>query len=332
MKGWLCPDPRGVDALEWHDELPQRAPAAGEILVSIEAACLNFPDLLVLQGRYQYRPDPPFVPGAEFAGTVQAVGAGVQDLQPGDRVAVTGACDGFASHAVVAAHRAVVLDPGMDPVDASTFVLAYGTAHHALADRGRLQPGETVLILGAAGGVGLAALQVAQAMGARVLAAAGGAERCARLAGLGVEGTIDYRRDDAPAHLRAELRRLTGGRGVDVVVDLVGGALSEPAFRSLAWRGRHLVVGFAAGDIPALKLNLPLLKGAELTGVFWGAFTEHEPRAARATLRTLQDWYRDGRLRPIIDSRWPLRQLPQALARLQGRQAFGKVVLLPAPA
>ena len=331
MRGWRCAEPRGIASLQWHDDLPLRAPAAGEIRVRIEAASLNFPDLLVLQGRYQYRPEPPFVPGAEFAGTVEALGTGVHGLRPGDLVAVTGPCDGFASHAVVAAQRAVRFDRDVDPVHASAFVLTYGTACHALADRGRLQPGKTVLVLGAAGGVGLAALQVALALGARVIAAAGGAERCARLAALGAHATIDYRCDNPAAHLRAELRRLTDGRGIDVVLDPLGGALAEPAFRSLAWRGRHLVVGFAAGDIPALKLNLPLLKGAELTGVFWGAFTEHEPQAAQATLDRLQAWYREGRVRPVIDSRWPLRRLPEALARLQDRQAFGKLVVLPDP-
>ena len=323
MHAWLCETLEGPGALRWR-ELPTPEPAAGEVLVAIRAASLNFPDLLIVQGRYQARPALPFVPGAEFAGTVQAVGPGVTHLRPGMAVAAIGTHGGFATHACVDATRVLPLPEGFPLEHGAAFAFTYGTSHHALIDRGALQPGETVLVLGAAGGVGTAALQIAKAAGARVIAAASTAEKCALCRELGADATIDYGTED----LRAALKAATGGRGPDLVYDPVGGALAEAALRSIAWRGRYLVVGFAAGDIPALPWNLPLLKGASIVGVFWGEFVRREPQASAAALGQLARWHAQGLVRPVIDQRLPMAQLPQACARMAARQALGKLLLL----
>lgn len=326
MQAWLCERPEGIDALRW-TTLPDRLPQAGEVLVDIAAASLNYPDLLIVHGQYQHKPTPPFVPGAEFAGVVRAVGEGVSTLQPGQPVACLSGTGGFATQAVVRAEQCIPLPEGFALEDAAAFVMTYATAHHALLDRGALRAAETVLVLGAAGGVGTAAIQIAKAAGARVIAAAGSAERCALAQRLGADATLDYGVHTPEGTLREELRRLTDGRGPDVVFDPIGGAWAEPVFRSIAWRGRYLVIGFAGGPIPRLPLNLPLLKGASIVGVFWGEFARREPQANAAMLRTLAQGYLQGQYRPVIDTVLPMTELPQALRRLQQRQVQGKLVL-----
>ena len=323
MHAWLCETLDGVDALQWR-ELPTPEPKAGEVRIAIEAASLNFPDLLIVQGKYQFKPPLPFVPGSEFAGRIDAVGAGVEHLKVGDPVAAIAGTGGFGSHAIVDAGRVLPLPPGFDIADGAAFAFTYGTSHHALIDRGQLKAGETVLVLGAAGGVGTAALQIAKAAGARVIAGASTPEKCALCAELGADATVDYGREN----LRDALKALTGGRGPDIVYDPVGGDLAEPAFRSIAWRGRYLVVGFAGGGIPALPLNLALLKGASVVGVFWGDFVRREPAASAAGLAQLAQWYAQGKVKPVIDQRLPMSELRAAYARMGSRQVRGKLLLV----
>lgn len=322
MKAWLCENPVGPEALAWKD-LPTPEPAAGQVRVAIKAASLNFPDLLIVQNKYQMKPPLPFVPGSEFAGLVDAVGAGVVHLKPGDPVAAFAGTGGFATHACVDAQKVLPLPPGFALDDAAAFVLTYGTTHHALLDRAALQPGETVLVLGAAGGVGTAAIQIAKAVGARVIAAASSDAKCALCREIGADETINY----TSGNLREAIKALTAGRGPDVVYDPVGGDLAEPVFRSIAWRGRYLVVGFAQGGIPALPLNLALLKGASIVGVFWGEFARREPKANAQALMQLAQWYAQGKVKPVIDQRLPMTALLQAYERMGTRQVRGKLVL-----
>jgi NADPH2:quinone reductase len=322
MHAWLCENPVGVEALVWK-ELPTPEPQAGEVRVAIRAASLNFPDLLIVQNKYQMKPPLPFVPGSEYAGIVDAVGAGVTQLKVGDAVAAFGGTGGFATHAVVNAALVLPLPPGFALDDASAFVLTYATTHHALLDRAALKAGETVLVLGAAGGVGTAAIQIAKAVGARVIAAASSDAKCALCLRLGADATINY----GSANLREEIKRLTDGKGPDVVYDPVGGDLAEPVFRSIAWRGRYLVVGFAQGGIPALPWNLALLKGASIVGVFWGDFARREPQANAKALAELAQWYAQGRIKPVIDQRLPMDQLPKAFEIMGSRRVHGKLVM-----
>jgi NADPH2:quinone reductase len=323
MHAWLCDNPVGVDALRW-TELPTPQPAAGQVLVAIQAASLNFPDLLIVQNKYQIKPPLPFVPGAEYAGMVQAVGEGVTHLSVGDSVACLSGTGGFGTHTLAPAALCMPLPPGFSAVDGAAFIMTYATSHHALMDRAQLQAGETVLVLGAAGGVGTAAIQIAKAAGARVIAAASSDEKCALCSRLGADASINYSRQN----LRDELKTLTGGKGPDVVYDPVGGDYTEQAFRAIAWRGRYLVVGFAAGPIPALPLNLPLLKGASLVGVFWGDFAKREPAANTAMMRELAGWYAQGRIKPVIDQTMPMAELKAAFAHMGSRGVMGKLVLV----
>jgi NADPH2:quinone reductase len=323
MHAWLCENPIGPEALTWK-ELPDPQPQAGEVRIAIRAASLNFPDLLVVQNKYQIKPPLPFVPGSEYAGIVDAVGEGVTHLKIGDPVAAFAGTGGFGTHACVRATNVLPLPPGFALDDAAAFVLTYGTTHHALLDRAALKAGETVLILGAAGGVGTAAIQIAKAVGARVIAAASSDEKCALCRELGADATINY----SNANLRDEIKTLTNGKGPDVVYDPVGGDLAEPVFRSIAWRGRYVVIGFAQGGIPALPLNLPLLKGASIVGVFWGEFARREPQANARALGELAQWYAQGKVKPVIDSRLPMTELMQAYARMGSRQVRGKLVLV----
>ena len=323
MHAWLCDNPVGVDALNW-TELPTPQPAAGQVLVAIQAASLNFPDLLIVQNKYQIKPPPPFVPGAEYAGLVQAVGEGVTHLSVGDRAACLSGTGGFGTHTLAPAALCMPLPPGFSAVDGAAFIMTYATSHHALMDRAQLQAGETVLVLGAAGGVGTAAIQIAKAAGARVIAAASSDEKCALCTRLGADASINYSRQN----LRDELKTLTGGKGPDVVYDPVGGDYTEQAFRAIAWRGRYLVVGFAAGPIPALPLNLPLLKGASIVGVFWGDFAKREPAANAAMMRELAGWYAQGKIKPVIDRTMPMAELKAAYAHMGSRGVMGKLVLV----
>jgi len=323
MHAWLCSNPTGVEALEWK-ELPTPQPGPGQVRVAIKAASLNFPDLLIVQNKYQIKPPLPFVPGSEYAGVVEALGEGVTNLQVGQHVACLSGTGGFGTHTLAPAALCLPLPAGFPNTDAAAFIMTYATSHHALIDRGQLKPGETVLVLGAAGGVGTAAIQIAKAAGARVIAAASSDDKCALCRQIGADATINYSREN----LRDALKALTEGKGPDVVYDPVGGDLAEPALRSIAWRGRYLVVGFAAGPIPALPLNLPLLKGAALVGVFWGDFAKREPKANAAMMMTLAQWYAQGKIKPVIDSTLPLAELKAAYARMGARDVKGKLVLV----
>jgi len=325
MHAWFCDTLDGVEALSWR-EAPTPEPGPGEVRVAVEAASLNFPDLLIVHGKYQVKPALPFVPGAEFAGRIEAVGAGVAHLAPGQAVAAIAGTGGFGTHALVPAAQVMPLPPGFQMAHAAAFAFTYGTSHHALVDRAQLKAGETVLVLGAAGGVGTAALQIAKAMGAKVIAAASSDEKCALCTRLGADATLNYRTQD----VREALKSLTQGRGPDVVFDPVGDALAEPVFRSIAWRGRYLVVGFAGGAIPALPWNLALLKGASVVGVFWGDFIRREPKAFAAALGQLAQWYAQGRIQPVIDAQLPMADIRQAYARMASRGVMGKLVLVNA--
>jgi NADPH2:quinone reductase len=323
MHAWLCENPTGVDALTWK-ELPTPSPAAGQVLLKIEAASLNFPDLLIVQNKYQMKPELPFVPGSEYAGTIEAVGEGVTHLKVGQSVACLSGTGGFGTHTLAPAKLCMPLPPGFPAVDAAAFIMTYATSHHALVDRAALKAGETVLVLGAAGGVGTAAIQIAKAMGAKVIAAASTDEKCALCKTLGADVTINY----STENLRDALKMLTEGKGPDVIYDPVGGEFAEPAFRSIAWRGRYLVVGFAGGPIPALPLNLPLLKGASLVGVFWGDYARREPQANAAMMAELAQWYGQGKIKPVIDSTMPMADLKAAYAHMGSRGVKGKLVMV----
>ncbi|MCY7304556.1 MAG: NADPH:quinone oxidoreductase family protein [Rhodoferax sp.] len=323
MHAWLCENPIGVDELRWA-ELPTPTPAAGEVLVEIKAASLNFPDLLIVQNKYQMKPPLPFVPGSEYAGVVRSIGPGVSNLVPGQAVACLSGTGGFATHVIASAKLCMPLPDGFSFVDAAAFIMIYATSHHALVDRAQLKAGETVLVLGAAGGVGTAAIQIAKTVGARVIAAASTDEKCALCKLQGADATINY----ASENLREAIKRLTDGNGPDVVYDPVGGDYAEPAFRAIGWRGRYLVVGFAAGPIPALPLNLALLKGASVVGVFWGDFARREPQANAAAMAQLAIWYTSGKIKPVIDCTMPMAELKAAYARMGSREVKGKLVMV----
>ena len=323
MHAWLCENPVGVDALTWK-EIPTPAPQAGQVLIRIEAASLNFPDLLIVQNKYQMKPDLPFVPGSEYAGVIEAVGEGVTHLKVGQSVACLSGTGGFGTHTLAPAKLCMPLPAGFPAVDAAASIMIYATSHHALMDRAALKAGETVFILGAAGGVGTAAIQIAKAAGARVIAAASNDEKCALCKSLGADETINY----TTQNMREVLKTLTEGKGPDVIYDPVGGDFAEPAFRSIAWRGRYLVVGFAAGPIPALPFNLALLKGASIVGVFWGDFARREPQANAAMMAELAQWYAQGKIKPAIDRTMPMNELKAAYAHMGSRGVMGKLVMV----
>jgi NADPH2:quinone reductase len=323
MKAVLCKQYGPPQSLTF-EELPSPRPGPGEVVVSMRAASVNFPDVLIIQNRYQFKPPLPFSPGSELAGVVKAVGPGAGRWQRGDRVMAFTTYGAFAEEVKTEAGRLLPLPEGMDFVTGAAFLLTYGTSDHALRDRGRLKAGETLLVLGAAGGVGLAAIEIGKALGARVIACASSEEKLAVCRSHGADAGINYAAED----LRARINALTDGRGVDVVYDPVGGAYSEPAFRSLAWRGRLLVVGFAAGEIPKLPLNLALLKGAAAVGVFWGDFAKREPQAFAESVLQLGDWFRAGKLKPHVSQTLPLQDAAEALKLMAGRQVKGKLVLI----
>lgn len=323
MHAWLCENPVGVDALTWK-ELPTPTPGAGEVLIEIKAASLNFPDILIVQNKYQMKPPLPFVPGSEYAGVVAAVGEDVKHLKVGQHVACLSGTGGFGTHTVAPAALCMPLPDGFPFIDAAAFIMIYATSHHALIDRAQLKAGETVLILGAAGGVGTSAIQIAKACGARVIAAASSDEKCALCTSIGADATINY----TTQNLRDAVKSLTDGKGPDVIYDPVGGDLAEPAFRSIAWRGRYLVVGFAAGAIPALPFNLALLKGASIVGVFWGEFAKREPKSNTAMMMELAQWYGQGKIKPVIDRTMPMAELKAAFAHMGSRAVKGKLVMV----
>ena len=316
-KAWGLPDTLVVE------DLPAQAPGPGQIAIDVQSAGVNFPDVLIVQNKYQFKPTPPFVPGSEYAGVVAAVGEGVTHLKPGQDVACLSGTGGFGTHTIAPAALCMPLPPGMSHVDAAAFIMTYATSHHALLDRGQLKAGETLLVLGAAGGVGTAAIQIGKIAGARVIAAASTDEKCELCKAQGADATINYSREN----LRDAIKAATDGKGPDVIYDPVGGDFAEPAFRSIAWRGRYLVVGFAAGPIPALPFNLPLLKGASIVGVFWGDFSRREPKANRAMLAELAGWYLEGRIKPVIDRTMPMAELKAAYAHMGSRGVKGKLVM-----
>jgi NADPH:quinone reductase len=305
------------------EEVDDPTPAAGQVVVDVHACAVNFPDVLMIQNLYQFKPGLPFSPGAEVAGIVSAVGEGADGFAVGDRVFASTGWGGLAEKVAVSVGSVFSLPDGIDFAPASGFLYAYGTSYHALHDRGRLQPGETLLVLGAAGGVGLAAVELGALMGANVIAAASSEEKLAVCRTSGAAMTINYAEED----LKTRVRELTGGVGADVVYDPVGGPYSEPALRSTAWDGRFLVIGFANGDIPKLPLNLPLLKGCAVVGVFWGAFAGREPQRSRANLDQLVVWWNEGKLHPHVSSTYPLERAAEAIRELADRRATGKVVV-----
>jgi NADPH2:quinone reductase len=307
------------------EQIPAPVPGPGQVLIDVQAASINFPDALMVQGLYQIKPPLPFVPGAELAGTVAAVGANVERLRPGDRVIAMTGTGAFAEQCLADAARTMPLTPDMDFALGAAFTLTYGTSIHALQTIGRLQAGESLLVLGAGGGVGIAAVQIAKALGARVIAAASSAEKLAMARTAGADETIDYTQPE----WRRQVEALTGGAGVDVVYDAVGGSYSEPALRATAWRGRYLIIGFAAGEIPKLALNLALLKERALLGVFWGEAMRRDPAQLVADMRQLSAWFAAGKVRPPVTERVPLQGAADAIARLAGRKAIGKLVVLP---
>jgi NADPH2:quinone reductase len=307
------------------EDLPSPRPGAGEVVVEVKAAGVNFPDTLIIQDKYQIKPPLPFSPGGELAGVVTAVGEGVARFRAGDAVIGFTGWGAFAQEAVLDASRLVPMPEGMPFEVAGSFLMTYGTCYHALVDRAQLKAGETVLVLGAAGGIGLAAVEIAAAMGANVIAAASSDAKLQTCREHGAAATINYETQD----LREQLKELTGGAGVDVVCDPVGGRFTEPALRSMGWRGRYLVVGFTGGEIPRVALNLPLLKGCAIVGVFWGDFLRREPERGAHDLAALAALYKEGRIRPLVSARHPLDHAGVALRALMERQVRGKMVIVP---
>jgi len=304
-------------------EAPSPAPGPGEVSVRLRAAGVNYADIVLVRGQYQEKPPFPFSPGLEGAGEILALGEGVTGLAPGDRVMVVPGVGAFAEEVVTPASEVLPIPDGMDFITAAAFPVAYGTSHLALTVRGALQAGETLLVLGAGGGVGLTAVECGKALGATAIAAASSAEKLALAQAHGADHAINYADED----LRAAVRQLTGGRGVDVVYDPVGGELSKAALRSLAWSGRLLVIGFAAGEVPQIAANYLLVKNISAVGVYWGAYKKQEPETYRATFAALADWCAEGRLKPHVSQVFPLAQVPAALGMLESRRATGSIVI-----
>jgi NADPH2:quinone reductase len=324
MKAVLCSRFGGPDDLEIRD-IPPPVAGAGEAVVAVRAAALNFFDTLLIAGKYQLKPPFPFSPASEFAGVVDSVGSGVTALAPGDRVVGSMGSGAARERVAVKVERLVLLPDGLDFDRAAGLTVTYGTTVHALKDRAQLKPGETLAVLGAAGGTGLAAIELGKLMGARVIACASSADKLAFARRHGADETVNYGEED----LKEALRRVTDGRGVDVIYDPVGGAYAEAAIRSIAWGGRFLVIGFAAGEIPKLPLNLVLLKGCDVRGVFWGQFTERHPEKHRANVAELVQWCADGKLSAHVHAVYPLEKTAEALKVLADRKAMGKILLRP---
>ena len=318
-KAWGLPDTLVVE------DVPTPQPKAGEVLIKIAAASVNYPDVLMIQKKYQVQPELPFIPGSEVAGTVAALGEGVTNVKLGDRVIAFVGLGGFAEQVVAKAAGLIPIPPELDDATAAGFTLVYGTSHPAVIDRGELKAGQTMLVLGAAGGVGLAAVEIGKVLGAKVIAAASTDEKLAVCKAHGADVLINYSTQD----LRAAVKEATGGLGPDVIYDPVGGIYAEPAFRSIGWRGRYLVVGFANGEIPRLPANLMLLKGASMVGVFWGDHVRRDPKANAAAMREMMGWVAEGKLKPLVSARYSLADTAKAFEALAARQATGKIVIEP---
>jgi NADPH:quinone reductase len=323
MKAVLCIE-YGLPENLVVEEVESLKPGRGQAVVAVKACGVNFPDTLIIQGKYQFKPAPPFSPGSEVSGTVKKVGEGVEHLKVGDRVIAFTSWGGFAEEVAADAAKLITIPDEISFATAASFTLVYGTSYHALKDRAQLKPGETLLVLGAAGGVGLATVELGKLMGAHVIAAASSDEKLEVCRQYGAHETINY----ATADLKEQVKQLTAGRGVDVVFDPVGGIYSEAALRGMAWGGRYLVVGFAAGEIPRIPLNLPLLKGCAIVGVFWGAFAEHNPQGNQQNFQELLTWLTGGKLKPYISATYPLEHAADALNDMMQRKVTGKVVLL----
>ena len=322
MKAIVCNAYGGPSTLVL-EEIPSLKPAKGQVRIAVKACGVNFPDTLIIEGKYQFKPEPPFTPGGEVAGIVLEIGEGVKHHKVGDAVFALTSWGGFAEEVLAPAHQTFPMPPGMDFVTASSMMYTYGTSYHALKDRAMLQPNETILVLGAAGGVGLAAVQLAVLMGATVIAAASSDEKLAVCRTYGATHTINYLTEN----LKDKVKELTNGKGVDVVYDPVGDVFAEPAIRSMAWKGRYLVVGFAGGQIPKIPLNLTLLKGCSVMGVFWGQFATLEPQQSMKNFIDIVGWISAGKLRQHIHKIYPLAQAPQALQDLADRRVVGKAII-----
>ncbi len=328
MRAMMSHEPGGPETLKMTD-LATPEPGPGQLRIAVKAAGVNFPDTLIIRDMYQFRPPRPFAPGGEVAGIVEAVGANVSGFAIGDRVLSGGINGGFATHFIADAARTNKIPDAMPFDEAAAFMLTYGTSHYALKDRANIQPGESLFILGAAGGVGAAAIELGKAFGAKVVAGVSSDEKAAFCRTLGADETLVYPRAldrDSQKALSGEIKRLCGGEGANVVYDAVGGDYAEPAVRALAWEGRYLVVGFPAG-IPKIPLNLTLLKSCQIAGVFWGAFTMREPKKNAEYIAELFKFYKDGKIRPRVTASFPLDEAAKALELLQNRKATGKVVL-----
>ncbi len=322
MKAVLCKSYGPPESLVVED-VPSPIPGPGEVVISVKAAGVNFPDVLIIQNKYQVKPPLPFSPGSEVAGVIKDLGDGVTMFKPGEKVMAITGYGGFAQEVKADARRVLKLPPSMDFRTAAAFGLAYATSDHALRDRGALKAGDTLLVLGASGGVGLAAIEIGKAVGARVIACASTDEKLAVCREHGADATINYAAED----LRDRIKALTDGNGPDVVYDPVGGPFTEPALRSIAWRGRLLVVGFAAGDIPKIPLNLTLLKGCSIVGVYWGDFARREPERFAAAMDQLGRWHAEGRIKPHVSRTFPLERAADALQLMAERKVSGKLVL-----
>jgi len=324
MKALMCEAFGPIETLQVR-EVPSPVPGPKQLVIQVKSAGVNFPDALMVQGRYQVRPPLPFAPGAEIAGVVKAVGAEARQFSVGDRVMALVSTGGFAEECVADAARTLPLPQGMDFDTGAALMLTYCTSLHALKDVGALQPGETLVVLGAAGGVGVSAIEVGKAMGARVIAAASSEEKLALCRQVGADDTINYTTEN----LKDRINELTGGKGADMVYDPVGGSYTEQALRAIAWRGKLLVIGFAAGEIPKIPLNLALLKERQILGVYWGDSTKHDPEGHQANLRQLEAWFVAGRIRPVVSERFPLERGREAIALIANRGAKGKIVVVP---
>ncbi len=330
MKAVLCKEFGPPESLVIED-VPAPEPGAGQVALAVKACGVNFPDTLIIQDKYQFKPPLPFSPGGEVAGLVKSVGDGVTSVKPGDRVIGSTGWGGFAEEVVVGEHQVIPIPDVMPMTEASAFILTYGTSHYALKDRAMLKPGENLLVLGAAGGVGLAAVELGKVMGARVIAAASSEEKLAVCRERGADETLLYPAGSLDRAQQKELsnkiKELTGGQGADVVYDPVGGDYAEPAIRATNWDGRFLVIGFAAGEIPKVPLNLTLLKSCQIVGVFWGAFVARDPERNKEHVQELLKWYTEGKIRPHVSSVHPFDHYADALNELLERRAKGKVVL-----
>ena len=323
MKAVLCKAFGPPESLAIEEVDPLK-PGKGQVVISVKACGVNFPDTLIIQGKYQSKPPFPFIPGSEVAGIVKELGEGVDTFNVGTRVMAFIGMGGFAEEAIADASHIIPMPHTLDFATASAFLLTYGTSHHALKDRAQLHPGETLLVLGAAGGVGLATVEIGKVMGARVIAAASSDEKLEVCKQHGADEAINYSTED----LRDRIKQLTGGKGVDVAFDPLGGDYSEPVLRSMAWGGRFLVIGFASGNIPRIPLNLPLLKVYSIVGVFWGAFMERDPKHGRENIQELITWMNEGKLKPHVSATYPLEQVADALNDMMARKVTGKAVLV----